>query len=114
MSSFAPPESRARIYSEIEAERERQDRKHGAQLDVPIVLDGDRCLIDHDEFMKRIYGLRDQDGTVSHALITLEEIAEMVHANTVEECEQEAIEVAACAIKLIEAIRWQRALNGAA
>jgi hypothetical protein len=106
--TFAPPESRARIYSEIEAERARQDSKHGAQLHVPIVIGADRKLIDHDQYIKRIYGLRDQKGTVSHALITLEEVAEMVHAQTLEECEQEAIEVAACAVKLVEAIRWQR------
>jgi hypothetical protein len=106
--TFAPPDARARIYSEIEAERARQYSKHGAQLHVPIVIDADRKLIDHDEFLKRIYGLRDQKGTVSHALITLEEVAEMVHATTLEECEQEAIEVAACAVKLVEAIRWQR------
>jgi hypothetical protein len=52
--------------------------------------------------------MRQDKGNVTHALITLEEVAEMVHATTLEECEQEAIEVAACAVKLVEAIRWQR------
>lgn len=106
--TFAPPETRARIYAEIEAERDRQDRKHGFQLDTAIVLEADRKLIDHDSFIKRLFGMRQDKGTITHALITLEEVAEMVHATTLEECEQEAMEVAACAVKLVEAIRWQR------
>ncbi len=106
--TFAPPEARARIYSEIESERARQDSKHGFQLDTPIVIDADRKLIDHDQYIKRLFGMRQGKGTITHALITLEEVAEMVHATTLEECEQEAIEVAACAVKLVEAIRWQR------
>jgi hypothetical protein len=103
------PYDRSRIYDEIEAERMRQLDKHGFQLDLPIVLEADRKLVDDDQYIKRIFGLRQAKGNVSQALIALEEFAEMVHAGTLEECEREAIEAATCLVQLVEAIRWQRA-----
>ena len=100
--------ARESIYEEIDAERTRQDTKHGKEMDLPIVLDEDLRLVEHHEYVRRVYEMRERKGLLSHALIMVEEVAELVHARTMSERETEAIQVAACAVKLIEAIRWQR------
>jgi len=101
-------DARESIYAEIDAERERQDKKHGTEMDLPIVLGEDLRLVEHHEYVQRVYDMRERKGLLSHALIMVEEVAELVHARTMSERETEAIQVAACAVKLIEAIRWQR------
>lgn len=105
--TFAPPEARARIYSEAEAERLRQELLYGFQLDLPIVLDADRKLIEHEQFIKRMYDLRSANGTRSHGLIALEEIAELIWELNPNKRRAEAIQAIACLVKLVEAIDWQ-------
>lgn len=100
--------ARESIYAEIDAERERQDTKYGAEKDLPIMLGEDLRLVEHHEYVKRVYEIRDRKGLRSHSLALIEEVSELVHAVTMTEREAEAIQVAACAVKLIEAIRWQR------
>jgi hypothetical protein len=99
---------RNRIMLEIHAERKRQNHKHGAQLDMPIVSEADRKLIDHYKILQRINERRVADGTCTHVCYGLEEVAEMAHADTIEEMRAEAIQVAACMLKLVEAIDWQQ------
>ncbi len=105
--TFAPPEARARIYSEAEEERKRQERLYGAQLDLPIVLEADRKLIENDQFIKRVYGLRDANGTRSHGLTTLEEVADLIWEDNPRKRRIEAIQSIACLVKLVEAIDYQ-------
>jgi hypothetical protein len=99
---------RALILRAIDAERDRQNSKHGTQIDMPIVSEADRKLIDHYKILQRINERRVADGTCTHVCYGLEEVAEMAHAETIEEMRAEAIQVAACMVKLIEAIDWQR------
>ena len=101
-------DARESIYAEIDAERERQDKKHGTEMDLPIVLGEDLRLVEYHEYVQRVYDMRERKGLLSHSLTLVEEVSELVHARTMSEREAEAIQVAACAVKLIEAIRWQR------
>lgn len=99
---------RAPILREVDAERDRQNEKHGPQLDMPIVSDADRRLIDHYEVLQRVNERRVADGTCTHVCYGLEEVSEMAHAETLAEMRAEAIQVAACMVKLVEAIDWQQ------
>ena len=102
---------RARIMRRIDMERDSQDGQHGAQQDIPVVRDGERYL-DPENVMRARYEGRKRAGTLSHADIILEELAEAFDAPTPELMREELIQSAACIVKAIEAIDWQRNGDG--
>jgi len=99
--------ARSGILMEIDNHREEQDRKHGAQQDLPVVRPGER-LLDPENVMKARYERRKRAGTLSHGDIILEELAEAFDAPDYASMREELIQSAACIVKAIEALDWQQ------
>lgn len=99
---------RNRILDEIAMEREDQDRQHGAQVDLPVVRDG-MYYGENEQLCRSRYERRKSDGTLSHADIITEEIAEAFYAHTTEQMREELVQAAACCVKALEALDYQAA-----
>lgn len=102
---------RVAIMRRIDMERDSQDMQHGAQQDLPVVRDGERYL-DPENVMRARYERRKRAGTLAHADIILEELAEAFDAPTVELMREELIQVGACIVKALEALDWQAKRKG--
>lgn len=98
--------ARNRIFHEVDAERVRQDEKHGHELDVPVVredLSYGVSLRAARTFYDRMLRL----GKGSHVAIIMEELAEVIHALTPEEMDKELVQLIATCVKALEAHRHQ-------
>lgn len=98
---------RAKILIDIDTHRDEQDRKHGAQQDLPVTRPGER-LLDPEAVLKARYERRKRAGTLSHGDIILEELAEAFDAPDYASMREELVQAAACIVKAIEALDWQQ------
>lgn len=109
------PDGRAGIFAEIDAERARQDAKWGPVKRGPWVATGveklsatKRCWVydlPNEEVAKCTCELeREVMGDPSFAAFTIEELVEVVSAGDEVSMRAELVQLAACAVKWLEAI----------
>ena len=99
-----------RILGELAAERVRQDFQHGKQSELPVVReDVSYGLSERAE--RAAYERYRADGRLSHMTIIMEELAEAIHAPTEADLRMELVQCAACFVKAIEALDYQRSIK---
>jgi hypothetical protein len=101
----------AMVLELVADERLSQDLSYGAQRDLPFTWPGRRHA-DPQGVAKATYERHLHDGTLSHADIINEELAEAYDAETHEERLIEAVQACACLVKAIEAMIFQREQGG--
>lgn len=102
-----------KILGEIAAHRAHQDAKHGPQRDLPVTREDINYLAFSEAYLRERYERRKARGLLSHADIILEELAEAFEAPDQKSMRAELVQVAACIVKAIEALDWQRENGGA-
>jgi hypothetical protein len=104
---------RLRIFDDIVAERARQDEKFPNELVLPYVLDPPGARETYRKIAQGSCDRAQREGRLHHDEIIEEEAAELLDARTREEKRREAVQLAACCVKLIEQIdREEEARRG--
>lgn len=97
---------REHIYNEVSAERHRQGEKHGDGLGWPVVRE-DVVYGLSERAAKALCDRTFADGRPSHAVVILEELAEVINAETPEAMDKELVQLIATCVKALEAHRYQ-------
>ena len=99
---------RVKALMAVLAERRRQDAMHGAGREYPVVREDEPYGISLRS-QRAAYERADKSGKLSHILIILEELAEVIHAPTPAQMDAELVQLTASCLKALEVHRYQQA-----
>lgn len=95
---------RLRVFLDIGAERDRQDKLFPREMILPYDLDPPAARETYMKIAQHSCDRAQREGRLTHEHIIEEEAAEIFAARTRADKRKEAIQLAACCVKLIEQI----------
>lgn len=95
-------EARYRVFLDIDAERDRQDALFPNELVLPYELEPSGGRKTWETIARNSCDRAQREGRLKHDHILDEECAELLAATTREEKRKEAVQLAACCVKLVE------------